>query len=101
MKVKPTFNPTGRLIGYSFNCPGCGHDHTFYTDPEAMGVAWYFNGAVDNPTFIPSLLNTTDHGTGTPEITRCHLFVTAGKIIYCGDCTHDLKRQTIDMPDYE
>ena len=29
---------------------------------------------------------------------KCHLFVTDGKIIYCGDCTHELSGQTVDLP---
>lgn len=29
----------------------------------------------------------------------CHLFVTAGKIIYCNDCTHSYVGKTVDLPD--
>lgn len=107
MKVK--FLGDGR---YSFFCPGCGHDHVYYTNPEGNKPRWTFNGDLNNPSFSPSLLNRwgkeADPNWKEPDDTegpngnwsgRCHLFVTNGKIQYCGDCTHQLSGQTIDLPD--
>jgi len=71
-----------------FFCPGCGHDHPYDS-------RWKFNGDVDKPTFTPSLLCNADY----PD-SRCHLFVTEGKIIYQLDCHHDLKGTTVDMKEY-
>lgn len=55
---------------------------------------WQWNGSLDKPSFTPSLLCDAS----TPEY-RCHLYVTDGKIIYCEDCHHELKGQTVDMVD--
>ena len=93
-KVKKT-----EVTYYTFYCEGCGHEHSIpvYAD----GSGWQFNGNMEAPSFTPSLLNRT------PEIKAagfeapakvCHLFITDGKIQYCGDCTHHLSGQTIEMP---
>ncbi len=113
---------------YTFMCPGCGHDHMYWTKdyippkgtPEG-GPRWDFKGEISKPTFTPSLLNRCGHYAGhSKEKTAetcgecieakregrkswcevCHLFVTEGKIVYCGDCTHELAGQTVDMIDY-
>jgi hypothetical protein len=97
---------------YAFYCPGCKHSHAYYTKHfpghESPKPVWGFNGNMDSPTFTPSLLNRSgtyadpNWRSDTEENTRkfssqCHLFVRDGKIEYCGDCTHELKGQTIDM----
>ena len=73
---------------WHFECPGCGYGH-------AYDKRWSFNGNVDRPTFSPSLLVNAN----TPGAKRCHLFVTDGKIQFCGDCDHDLRSQTVEMGD--
>ena len=84
MKLRCFTGPVS--TGYVFWCPGCEEAHT-YDVPR-----WSFNGDMDKPTFTPSLLY--------PEKkVRCHLFVRAGKIEYCGDCGHALAGQTVDLPD--
>ncbi len=75
---------------YLFHCPGCDFPHVYYVGPGQ----WTFNGDLNKPSFTPSLLNTWPDG-------RCHLYVTDGKIIYCGDCSHGLAGQTIEMADVE
>lgn len=77
---------------YSFYCQGCKHEHTYSI--FADGSQWSFNGNMDKPSFTPSLLNTV---TIDDKQLRCHLFIIDGKIIYCGDCTHELAGQTIDL----
>jgi hypothetical protein len=78
---------------YMFYCPGCEHHHVYDS-------RWTFNGNFEKPTFSPSLLNTwTSPRTQTKKI--CHLFLTDGKLQYCGDCTHPLAGKTIDLPDLE
>ena len=93
---------------FSFYCPGCGHNHVYFIAGHGHRLEWNFNGDVNNPTFSPSLLNRTgSYAEPTyidpPEIppTICHLFVTEGKIIYCGDCTHHLSGQTFQLPEIE
>lgn len=85
----------GSTIGYTFWCPGCAMYH-WYPVPR-----WTFNGNTEKPTFTPSLLNTWTFGEKN-EPRRCHLFVTDGRIVYCGDCTHALAGKTVDlMPEPE
>lgn len=79
---------------YSFYCPGCKHEHTYSIFED--GSQWKFNGNMQNPSFTPSLLNREIDKDGKVK-SICHLFVTDGKIIYCGDCTHELSGQTIPM----
>lgn len=104
---------------WSFFCPGCGYQHMYWTmhTEHYKGPVWQFNGDVNNPSFHASLLNysgvfvdpkwphrkepgdTTDYSK-PPWSTRCHLYVTNGKINYCGDCTHEYNgRQGVEMVD--
>lgn len=107
MKVKLLSDGTS----YSFYCPGCGHEHVYYT---AGQTRWQFNGDVNKPTFTPSLLNRwgkeADPNWQEPEgepfsnswSGRCHLFVTNGVINYCNDCTHPLSgKQGVEMKEYD
>jgi len=80
--------------GYMFYCPGCEHYHIYYTKNHKL--CWKFNGDLEKPTFTPSLLTWQD-AKGDRPASRCHLFVTDGKIVYCGDCTHKYAGKTIDM----
>lgn len=78
-----------------FQCPGCNmlHPYRVKGSPE-QGPVWAWNNDVVAPTFTPSLLVFKDR----PD-SRCHLFLTNGKIQFLGDCFHDLKNQTVDMVD--
>lgn len=78
-----------------FHCPGCNTLHPYRVKGDATrGPIWGYNENVDKPTFTPSLLVSSSR----PE-SRCHLFVTDGRIQYLGDCFHELKNTTIDMMD--
>lgn len=72
-------------------CPGCGHNHTFYTEGN---VVWDYNKNPDNPTVSPSIKHTW--GDARSEQT-CHYFIIDGKIHYCNDCTHGLSGEVVDM----
>lgn len=76
----------------AFMCPGCKGVHVVRARGER---AWTWNGSDTNPTFSPSYLvaRGTDHA--------CHSFITDGKIQFLGDCHHDLKGQTVELPDWE
>lgn len=90
-------------------CPGCKHHHMLRTrmpsNPTQQEVddqrnniqgLWTFNGDFDKPTFRASLL------IGAHDATyRCHSFITDGKIQFLGDCFHELKNQTVDLPEIE
>lgn len=75
---------------YSFHCPGCGGGHAFHVP------RWSWNGSFDKPSFTPSLVCNP----GAPEI-QCHSWVTDGRIQFMDDCYHELKGQTVDLPDWE
>jgi hypothetical protein len=96
-------------------CPGCKDKHFLNTDSQ-RSPCWGFDGNMENPTFTPSLLITTgkyvnpDYKKNVPEedwewfeksSVRCHTFIKAGVIQFLGDCTHDLKNQTVQLPELE
>jgi len=88
--VWPLNNQSGDLSSYLFWCVGCEVYHSYDLS------RWKFNGNKVKPTFTPSLLIDKSR----PD-RRCHLFVTDGKIRYCGDCHHGLKGQTVDMVPFD
>lgn len=75
---------------YAFECPGCGYGHVFHVP------RWSWNGSTDKPTFRPSLF-VNQHDSKS----RCHSFVTDGRIQFLNDSHHELKGQTVDLPDWE
>ncbi len=94
--------------GYGHWCPGCKSGHEIDTEQKnSSGAIWKFDGNLERPTFAPSINGRW--GTfadpnykpdpGHDHSGVCHYFITAGKIIYCGDCTHALRGQTVDLPD--
>ena len=55
---------------------------------------WTWNGSTESPTIKPSI--RTRGGDFL-----CHSWVSDGKVQFLGDCTHDLKNQTVDLLDVE
>lgn len=60
-------------------------------------IVWHFDGNLESPTFVPSLLNTCDKHPD-PKQRRCHLNLVAGRIYFLADCSHDLAGQIVDLP---
>jgi len=58
------------------------------------GSGWTWNGSFDKPAFTPSLLCNEHY-----PASRCHSFVTDGKIQFLFDCWHPLAGQTVELPD--
>lgn len=87
MKAKPLTNTKFEHSGHVILCPGCGYWHLF-------DKRWSFNGDEQKPTFSPSMLVFPN----LPE-KRCHSFVRDGKIEFLDDCFHNLKGQTVELPD--
>jgi hypothetical protein len=82
-----------------FHCPGCGYDHPLHVAPQRRipaGPLWNWNGSMTSPTFTPSLVVFKDD----PK-SRCHSFVTDGRIWFLEDSFHALRGQTVDLPEYE
>ena len=108
---------------FVFHCPGCGDVHTIHTARSGAQHprCWEFNSDIDNPTVSPSLLVRSGHyinewkiercwceykkehpeETGLPTCYRCHSFIREGKIQFLSDCSHELKGQTVIIPDFE
>lgn len=80
--------------GWLIYCPGCHNSHLFDN-------RWKFNGDVDKPTFMPSMLvngsKIIKEYDGETYGHRCHSFVTDGKIKFLSDCTHSMAGQTVDL----
>jgi len=110
-KVAKCSDSTGNHQGWMIECPACGNGHLFDT-------RWIFNGDLEKPTFTPSMMIKSGHYAGPPEkpcwcdynkehpdqpapfeCSICHSVVTDGKIAFCGDSTHKLAGQTVDLPD--
>jgi len=94
-KVKLYKSTNGSNEQLWFYCPGCKCDHAFTTKDPTF-APWTFNGDFNKPTFSPSLMCNRDN----PE-SRCHSYVRDGKIEFLGDCFHDLKNTTVELPEYE
>jgi len=69
-------------------CPACKYPHLFNS-------GWTFNGNYEKPTFTPSML-VQSHDLLRRK-TVCHSYVTNGEIRFLGDCTHDMKNQTVKL----
>lgn len=98
-KFTKTNHPKGP--DYYFYCPGCKCQHGVWTNdnPNYNGSRWDFNGDMERPTLTPSLL--VNPGGMNPGQPICHSFVTAGKIQFLNDCTHELAGQTVEMQNVE
>jgi hypothetical protein len=98
-RTRPFYNDTdGTLIGWEIRCPACRSWHRIWTERPypTTKARWTFNGNVESPSFSPSVnISCTPHKGHTY---RCHFVVTNGQISYCGDCTHEMKGQTADLP---
>lgn len=86
---------------FYFECPGCKYGHAFYTKDGPLNDAgveqlWTFNGDLDKPTISPSLnVNAKDPAT------RCHSWIKNGMIEFLSDSVHDLRGQTVPIPELE
>ena len=87
---------TDGTLQYVFWCPGCKSAHSFTVPP------WTYNDDPIKPTVRASILvRAVKDAASDPTPTRCHLFVTDGKIKFLGDCTHDLAGTEVDMMPFE
>lgn len=76
-----------------FFCPGCQCSHRVTVNGSLQ--AWSWNGSEALPTLQPSLYyNCMDPAT------RCHSFVTEGRIMFLTDSYHRLAGHTVDIPEW-
>lgn len=88
-KIELVKNQQGEFSGYYFVCPGCGYGHLFDN-------RWTFNNDYEKPSFTPSLLVNQNY-----PASRCHSFVTDGKIKFLDDCWHELRGLEVDLPEVD
>lgn len=94
-KVERLEFPWGE-VHLMFFCPGCKENHSVRvvsSRNEEQGV-WTYNDNPDAPTIRASVKVTWGSGGRV-----CHSYVTDGRIQFLGDCYHDLKNQTVDLPE--
>lgn len=99
-KIKPISDQDDKHHGWVIFCPGCKQEHVFDN-------RWTLSGDATQPTFVPSLLvneklsqmQNLDGSKKYPWALRCHSHVTKGQIQFLPDCDHDLKGQTLDLPE--
>jgi len=97
--VKLSVSPEGYAV---FKCPGCSYNH--HIRVRANGATelpppiWDWNGSETTPTVSPSINFQTVGSDGVSVV--CHSFVELGKIRFLDDCTHALKGQTVEIPDW-
>jgi hypothetical protein len=91
--------------GWAHWCPACEETHVYQVGVQGH-PNWTFDGNVDSPSFSPSMrIRWGNWGDDAPDDKAkydgriCHYFLTAGKLSYCGDSTHALAGQTVDLPD--
>lgn len=96
MKIIKCDHKGGHL--YYFYCPGCGHAHGYTVECGIPNQNWYFDQS--KVSFTPSLRVYVTDPESKKETTLCHLFITDGKILFCGDCPHKLNGQTVALPDF-
>jgi hypothetical protein len=90
--------------GYAHWCPACNEMHAFAIDaPQRNGAKWTFDGNLESPSFSPSMnirigpYPSDDEKSGRIDV--CHYFLNGGMLQFLTDCTHDLKGQTVPLPE--
>lgn len=83
---------------YSFYCPGCKETHVVFTQTNWNWPVWDFNGDLNKPTINPSIkvIKPIDGKENS-----CHSFIKDGQIEFLNDCTHELRGQTIELPEID
>lgn len=83
----------------AFYCPGCEETHSIPVAPVYEGKRpWGWNGSLDLPTIVPSI--EVNKGQANPTAPHCHSHVVDGMIQFLVDCSHHLRGQTVEIPDW-
>lgn len=90
--MKTYINENGFAVIF---CPGCNEQHHINVSYPGH-VQWKFNQDFEKPTFSPSVKITWPSGEER-KANCCHFHIKAGRIEYCGDCTHSLRGQKLEL----
>lgn len=87
----------------AIRCPACKGPHEVPVNQvKETPREWLWNGSLEKPTLHPSLRvrssGVSPDGKKAEHI--CHFHVRDGKIEFCGDSTHELKNQAIELLPY-
>ena len=87
--MKKQLHKLGEHYFYFF-CPGCKSIH------QVSDKIWTIDEKA--VTIRASVLVTAPRPEIDPR--RCHSFITNGEIKFLNDCTHELKGQTVRLPEF-
>ena len=90
----------GKIIGYVFQCPGCGHTHQIDTHASEYKVKWDTSGDENSLVVHPSLLVWHGEKDGKREGV-CHSFIRGTHIEFLNDCTAHALRGLVEIPLYD
>lgn len=83
-----------KRVGVAFWCPGCDTAHS-------INFSWHFNDDLERPTISPSIKVSYSPTDFDMPGGVCHSFVENGAIRFLDDCTHHLRGQTVELPEWE
>lgn len=91
----------GREDSYLFECAACLNSHWVNFDQKETPCWFFVNRDIDSPTVTPSIrVSFTYLNDQDVELTNtCHFFIKNGMQEFCGDCTHELANQTVEIPE--
>ncbi len=94
IKLHKQYEYEGEVV-YAFRCLACKEFHEVRLEGPH---AWWWNGSMESPTIRQSVL--VNGSRANPDAEVCHSYITDGKIQYLDDCSHSMKGQTIELPDW-
>lgn len=97
----------GLYSALMFCCPGCASTRKDYaglhllpiTGDSSIRPTWTFNGNLESPSLMPSILTKFHWDEKEPEII-CHSYLTEGIFYFLGDSTHALRGQEVPLPEF-
>ena len=90
----------GKIVGYVFRCPGCGHTHWIDTRDSDSPIRWETSGDENSLNVSPSLLVWKGEKDGK-KLGVCHSFIRGTHIEFLNDCTAHALRGLVEIPLYD
>lgn len=106
MKLRQ-MNREGGRVDLTHWCPGCREYHPITIGGKnSNGASWRWNGNMEHPTFEPSV-NIRINAPGMigyqpkAKTSICHYILSGGMLYFQADCTHSLRGQTVELPEWQ